>query len=1017
MKQRLAVLIPVIAIFAVLAYFLRPSGYCDSAFDKYGLELPVCPDGNLRQVLAVDGRMLKRGGDGEVEVTLRARYTTGKADEALNVQIVDFSTELFLVDESGKETKLAPKDKWKKLDGSKIATLTLPKVHDGDYILRTKVTSKIGVETLDMKLPLYSPAKIHVLTDRPLYEPGNQVQFRALVLKATDLSPMDHRSGVWIVRSPSGEVLLEEKAPAKEWGIVSGDFPLADDAEEGSWTVLWRSGDAESSSSFTVKPFVLPRFRVDTTSEKSYYQAGESPVLSGAVLYASGAPVAKAKLEISWSANGNWPPPNDWIAGEELPKSAVSGDNGQFRLKLPMVPKDLRGQVTLSAYISAIDPAGDRVQASASVLLSEDAIMVSAVTEFNDQLVENTNNRVYLRVTSPTGTPLSGATINIKRAWAPGDDGIAAELDAEGVTRIQFDPGRPVNMVIPPMPVRKSLRRAPGQSTLNGLQDLVSGGQAGLSDVVAAESWLASLTSCSRWVRSGSTTANVSFRVAAIGTISSVTTYSSPLNECVASAVRKKRMPAGNDRLYSASFAIQAAELPVLNASLNTSMSTPDSLQALFSQAGDNARPCLSTSFSGSLPWALFWRTNADSKKVELSWMRDTGNEIRMPTGLDRCILTSLKTLALPEPATANSIGLVRYSLSQPRTRGESLAPQPTIMQGYEMRVSATMGDEDLGSTTFRMQPGQVPNLRLRATPVLAQAGGVVELAFFRGPDYVGDLPETIQWSHEGASDDIKHEKKDKDWNYKLPDDAKGWYEFSAGGARALVFVRSEDELGLELTAGQQSYRPGEMAKIQISTKIAGKGAKAAVGLFGVDNSLSQIATLRGPDDMSSIRPKVTMQRKAFDTLDGQALSVGRIRGTFAAEATVLRVQNVPPPGEMDTVLYRSAETEFAPISELTDLFYIALAELHLQTRSWESSAAKGDVMTPKQMATLWKQTLSACEKDGHAIVDPYGRPLRLHSLPSDLLALVSPAQVVADATRLPEDVENWQQWVMKEQP
>jgi len=37
--------------------------------------------------------------------------------------------------------------------------------------------------------------------------------------------------------------------------------------------------------------------------------------------------------------------------------------------------------------------------------------------------------------------------------------------------------------------------------------------------------------------------------------------------------------------------------------------------------------------------------------------------------------------------------------------------------------------------------------------------------------------------------------------------------------------------------------------------------------------------------------------------------------------------------------------------------------------------------------------------------------------LPYDLLSLTEPRQLVVDGTRLPEDLENWQQWVAKEKP
>ena len=41
-----------------------------------------------------------------------------------------------------------------------------------------------------------------------------------------------------------GEVLLEEKAPAGEWGVVAGSFPLDKGAAIGTWKVAWVSGDA-----------------------------------------------------------------------------------------------------------------------------------------------------------------------------------------------------------------------------------------------------------------------------------------------------------------------------------------------------------------------------------------------------------------------------------------------------------------------------------------------------------------------------------------------------------------------------------------------------------------------------------------------------------------------------------------------------------------------------------------------------------------------------------------------------
>lgn len=1015
MKTRLIAAVGLGAI-ALMAYLFWPNWYCSSAYKNYGFKVAVCPNGTPRQVVSIWGRNLQRGGDGQVEVAAAVFYTTAKADEIETESIAKFDVKLSIVDSLGTETALATQSKWR-LDGqSRKAEIKLPQLDDGDYLLRARVRSKVEESIVDMKLALYAPAAIHVLTDRPLYEPGNMVQFRALALRARDLSPIDNRPGSWIVRDPSGEILLEEKAPAGEWGVVAGDFPLADNADHGNWSVAWRSGSDEQSTSFRVEPFVLPRFRVETSTHRPYYQGGDEPVVSGSVVYSSGAPVADAKLEIHWSASGDWPPPTEWFAGKALPAQAQTAANGRFELQLPKVPMDLRGQASLVAHISAIDPAGDRVASSITVPLREDAIEVSAVTELRGGLVENTNNRVYLRVTSSEGYPLGGAAINVKRAWAAGDKGIDAELDTDGVARIQFDPGRPVSVIIPPMPVRKSKQPEAGGVTLSALHDMVSTQQAGLADQVAAEAWLANLGQCSRWVQHGSQSASLSFRVSPSGSLSALTTSSQPLNQCLAKGLKSRRLASGTDRLYSASFSVQASDRPRLSAAVTSTMSIPSGLQELVNNAAADARQCLPKSFEGALPWPMFWQSEAKSPNLQLSWMKSTGSKVKMPKGLDACISSKLgKTLAVK--ASASSLGLIRYHLTQPHAAAARLAAQPTVLQGYELTVTARAGEKIIGSTKLFMQPGSVPNLRLRATPVIATPGDEVELAFFRGPEYRGDLPAEIMWTHRGDTESIELEDKAKAASFALPADAKGWYEFSAGGARALIFVRSQDDLSVSLTPEAETYAPGEMASIRVQTNLAGAGAKAAVGLFGVDDSLSQLTTLRGPDDLGSIRPAITMSEQAFGALDAQALTLGRIRGAHAAEATILRVEAIPAPADVDVVLFESAETRFDPIEELTDRFYIALAELHVQTRAWEATAKAGVTLSPSIMSGLWKKALTSCGTRGEKIEDAYGRSLRLHWLPSDLLALTDPANVVADATRLPEDVENWQAWVMREKP
>ena len=1007
--------IVVAGVAAVLALWLWPRDYCRSAKSRYGLELPQCPEGKLRQSLRIHASRLLRGAPGTVYVTAQALYTVAPAEDWETVYLENFSVDLELIDGAGKATPVKPVENWKYELGDRYAEVILPAVTDGDYKLRATVKSKVGTDTVDLPLALYAPARVHVLTDRPLYEPGHTVLLRALVLRARDLAPIDRRPGRWIVRDPAGDTMLEEKAPAGDWGVVASNFPLDSKAAEGRWTVTWSSGEASDTVSFQVKPFTLPRFSVEASADLPFYRAGDKPKISGNVNYASGAPVANAKIEIEWRTESRrWPPPPSWADGG-LPTKATTSASGRFELELPTIPADLQDRAELTANISAIDPAGDRVEGSARVLLSADAIAVSTVTELGRGLIESFNNRLYLRLTTADGRPLPGAAINVRRAWSGTDKGIDAVLDVDSVTSIQIDPGPPVNVVIPALPYRP--QKAPGQLvSRDTARDLISDEGASLADMVAIDRWLPALTPCADWVVDEDGRAEVVVRVTEAGAIADGVAADA-ISRCVFDRIRTRRLSAGAGRLLEITFEFTNPGTAVVEASLDSpGDDLPDELSDLIDEAMIGTRRCVPKKMEEeALPWTMAFRLRENKKTFQVAWLRDRKHG-QVPAALARCIETALARVELPEPADADEIGYIGFNITIP-SADEEEKPQPTIMRGYELMVSADVDGERFGETRLRMTPGAVPDLRLRATPVLAKAGDEITLELIRGPEFTGKVTDEIRVEHLGNEDKIKVDAKNRTARFTIPADAKGWYEFRAHGERALVYARSAVELSVSVTPEKPGYSPGDEARLAVHTAIGGSGARAAVGLFGVDQSLTQITSVPGPDDLRRVRPEIEMNDLAFNVLDAQALTLGRIRGPSAAEATILRVASIPTPAELEVEVSGSARTELDPIAELTDRFYPILKELHAQTRIWEETAPAGDLMTPATMARLWEKALDARKAKGGAIDDFFGRRLRLHRLPADLLDLTDPRQVVVVGTRLPEDVENWRRWVERRKP
>jgi hypothetical protein len=183
--------------------------------------------------------------------------------------------------------------------------------------------------------------------------------------------------------------------------------------------------------------------------------------------------------------------------------------------------------------------------------------------------------------------------------------------------------------------------------------------------------------------------------------------------------------------------------------------------------------------------------------------------------------------------------------------------------------------------------------------------------------------------------------------------------------------------------------------------------------LFGVDETLGQLTTLTGPDAMERLATAVTMQHKAFGSIDATALALGRVRGKNAAAATVLLVSAVPVPDELDVSVSASAMSPFDPVLPVADRFYTVLDALYGETRKLEASAAKDEKITPQKMLELWDRALDDAAKKG-PVTDAFDRKLKLPLLPDELIALTDPRLVVADGTRLPEDVEPWIQFVKR---
>ena len=1015
----------VVALVTVgVGVLMYASDHCLRARLRYGVDIDRCPDGEVAVGVDVVVNGLKRGEPGSVTVSGRLLYALARQMDVFDAPLDDYDLTLTVKRGDTDVPIVVEPREVRRQRASRTIPLTLPlDLPDGDYLLTATITASAGTATATAPLALYAPARVHVATDRPLYEPGNTILYRAVLLRAANLTPLDGRPGRFKVIDPAGVVVLDERSDAIDFGVAAGEFPLDATAPEGTWHVRYDSGDASDDVTVEVRPFTLPRFTVSAEPSRPFYGAGDEPRLRLSVRTAAGVPLA-ATLRLDWRVQGAWPAPPEWLAA--LPTSLRLPSSGTTTMVMGPVPADLVGKASVVVTATATDDTGDEETGSGVVLLAKDAIDVAVVTELGQGeaagLVEGSNNRVYLRATTAAGQALPGASLTMTRAWDKKDKGTVAVCDEDGVAVLQFDPGPAVNVVIPPMPVR--LPPPPPEVMRSGAEELVRRGSPSLPELTALDALNPVVAPCSRFVGGDQGQVEVTLQVSPSGSIDNAT-GDGDVGRCVADALRGRRLSSGAPRLFQLRYLLRPP-LASLTVERTESKPLPDVVNEALTSALLDARSCLGRSTTASrLPELVSWQV-VGGRFSSRTFTDDAEPAVaRLVTDSARCVMARVQTAlrdrsldvdAADLPRGDQRYGLLRLAVKAVRLPGSVSTAMAQTRLGYEMLVTATTATSatTLGSTRIFVAPGVVPPLRLRATPVVAAPGDTVVIDLVRGPDFAGELPRklTLSSTHHGETVDVDQDKRRA--TFTLPKDQDGWYEARVDGAIARVFVPRRSQLSVQVSPDKPVYRPGETATLGVRTTsnggvgADGVGIAAAVSLFGVDDTLGQLAPLLGPSAMDRLVPTVTMQQPAFGVLDAMALSLGRVRGANAAAATVLFVASVPTPEALDVRVSSQGQSSFDPLLPLADRFYGVLDALFVEVRHFEGTAPAADKLTPATMLALWSKALQRAKDQGVITTDAFGRPLLLQALPDELVAMADPRLLVRDGTRLTEDVEAW---------
>jgi hypothetical protein len=212
-------------------------------------------------------------------------------------------------------------------------------------------------------------------TDRPLYRPGDRVEYRLIQRSTTNGEQTVPTGDTDVTVSDwNGKQVFHEKRAFGAYGTANGEYLIPVDAALGNYTL----GNGSGSCRFTVADYAKPEYVVDVASRDANVVAGDRAVFTVHSRYFFGQPAAGMKLHYTatfaprsfpWSgqflrfAFANYTPPAP--ATSSVEGDAVTGRDGTAKVSVPTTPGN--AGLVLAVSVDGRDDSGKTVTGSALV--------------------------------------------------------------------------------------------------------------------------------------------------------------------------------------------------------------------------------------------------------------------------------------------------------------------------------------------------------------------------------------------------------------------------------------------------------------------------------------------------------------------------------------------------------------------------------------------------------------------------------------------------------------------------
>jgi 5-hydroxyisourate hydrolase-like protein (transthyretin family) len=286
--------------------------------------------------------------------------------------------------------------------GSLPVSFHLPADAPAEATLVVETESRAGNDRVEQPVTIEREYRLLLTTDKPLYQPGQTIHIRALALSTFDLTPARGAPINFLVEDARGNKVFRQSVTASDYGIAAADFTLADMVNQGNYRISAAIGEAESEKTVEVRPYVLPKFAVNVTTDRTFYLPAQR--VEGVVQadYFFGKPVSQGQVHVVGSV---W----DVERTVMVDVQGQTDENGtyEFRFVMPeyFAGSGLEsGQAQFALEVTVIDQTDHAEQTSTVLPIAAQPLVVEAVPE-SGVLKPGVENVVYILTSYPDGRP------------------------------------------------------------------------------------------------------------------------------------------------------------------------------------------------------------------------------------------------------------------------------------------------------------------------------------------------------------------------------------------------------------------------------------------------------------------------------------------------------------------------------------------------------------------------------------------------------------------------------------